>query len=344
MAATNLRWKDLGDNQRADGINLGWTGCDDSDELDRHFDIGGQFAGAQGVIVSGPIKGMVHVPFASVWSSPAYKPPRFERTVDERREMSVRLTIYSDSEYGWFDNEEKFWNGVSGDVPGYWHIFTRRYGELYLPMQLLDKVENELEDDPTADDNNLMEWDLLLAANGEPRWRQPDLRDEWVNDMTHTTTVRRDEELLAPDITVGVGKLRVANRSTAKDGQWPVFTVTAPGRCWIEDGMSGRMLRIPKLNKGEHVTIDTNPERRIAISATDPADDWTKRTVRNSDLLSLFLREYGEEGLTILERFYGQGFETPIPPRTEAVITVYHDAPGARVSVRLPQRFERAIS
>ena len=333
------RWRDLTDNQRARGINLGWTGCDDE-----YFHTGGFMAGTEGTIISGSIKGMVHVPFKSIWSEPAYAPPRFERTVDERREISTRITIYSDSEYGWFDAEEKFWNGLNGEEPGWWHIWTRRYGELYLPMQLLDKVETELEADPTDDENNAQEWDILLACDGEPRWRQPDLGDEWVNDMTKTQQMKADaQRVFSPKITVGTGLLQAANRSPTRYA-WPVYTVSAPGYCWIGDGGSGRMLPIPKLNPGEHVTIDTDPANRIAVSALDPVDNWTKQTIRNADLLNVFLREYGESGISILERFYGQGFDQAIPPRTVANIPVMHSELGARVSIRVPQRFERAIS
>ena len=50
-------------------------------------------------------------------------------------------------------------------------------------MQLLEASETELESDPTDDDYNCQEWDILLAADGEPRWRQPDVRPPaWVND------------------------------------------------------------------------------------------------------------------------------------------------------------------
>jgi hypothetical protein len=104
------------------------------------------------------------------------------------------------------------------------------------------------------------------------------------------------------------------------------------------------MVRVPELKRGEHIIVDTNPENRIAIAATDPVDDWTKQIVRNSELLSWLLGQYGDSGISILERFHGQGFTQPIAPGTVATLPVYHDTEHARVSVRLPQRYERAIS
>jgi len=339
-------WADLSDNLRASGINLKWIGNDNQPDV---WNIGGHMGGAQGAIVTGPIKGMVHVPFKGIWHEPAYGPPRFERKVDERREISTRIALMSDSEFGWFDTESKWWNGMDAETPGYWTVFTRRHGELYIPMQLLEAVQTELEDDPTANGNNFQEWDILLAADGEPRWRQPDVRPQpWFNTMTPTTTVKQDDETFSPVITVGVGKFKVANRGTT--AQWPIYTLSAPttgntpARYWISNGSTNQMVRVPPLYKGEHVTIDTNPENRIAISALDPVDDDVKRFLRNADLLDWLFGQYGESGISILERFHGQGFDTPAAKRSVSTFTVYSSMETSRVSVRLPQRFERCIS
>jgi hypothetical protein len=149
-------------------------------------------------------------------------------------------------------------------------------------------------------------------------------------------------------IDVAVGKFRVANRGTAP--AWPVFTLSAPSRgkrparWWISNGSSSTMIRVPPIYKGEHIIVDTNPEHRIAISALDPVDDWTKATVRNSELLTWLFGQYGESGISVLERFHGQGFDQPIAPGTVGALTVYCDTTGMRASVRLPQRYERAVS
>lgn len=338
------KWSELDDNLRADGINLGWIGCDDpiTKAAGRTWNTGGFMAGGQGAIITGPVRGMVHVPFKGIWHEPAYGPPRFERTVDERREISTRIALMSDSKFGWFNTEAKWWNGMTGDTPGFWTIFTRKFGQYYLPMQLLDAVETPLEDDPTAHGNNMQEWDILLAADGEPRWRTPDLKtDPWVNHFARTTTIKTGDSLTSPTITVGVGTFDIANRGTR--AEWPIVTVTAPGRCWISNGPTNEMIRVPKLNKGEHIVVDTDPSHRIAISALDPVDAWTKRIIKNPDLLEWLLGKKTPTG-TILERFHGQGFSNPIEPGTVGRITVFHSEEGAKVSVRIPQRWERAIS
>ncbi|WP_308160128.1 hypothetical protein [Mycolicibacterium goodii] len=330
------RWRDLDDNMRATGINIGTI-----DANDRGWNLGGFMAGAQGAIITGPVRGLVNHPFKSVWHEPAYGPPRFERTVDERREVSMRVALMSDDDFGWFDTNGIFLDGLPRDEASlFLDVFTRSKGQLYIPMMLLDAIETPLENDPTMDGNNIQEWDLLLAADGEPEWHMPDLESpDWVNDWSHTTTIKPDDNPLSAPITVGVGKIKIANRGTKI--AWPIVHASAPGRCWISNGSTNEMIRVPKLNPGEHVRIDTNPERIIAISALDPVDHWTKRIVRNSELLSWLFGEYGDSGETIVERFHGQGFTRPIEPETVATITVFHSQENARVSVRLPQRYER---
>jgi hypothetical protein len=341
MTTPFMRWEDVPYGMRADGINLKWI-ANDNRPGDWH--LGGFMAGAEGAIITGPVKGMVHVDFAGIWNEPAYGPPRYERKVDKRREISTRIALMSDTSFGWFDTESRFWDGMDGQTPGFWSIFTRRYGELYCPMQLLEASQTPLDDDPTTDDYNCQEWDILLAADGEPRWRQPDVRPpEWVNDMSITTQIKRDDELLAPMITVGVGKLKAVNRGT--QDAWPVYTVTAPGRCWLPNGMSGQMIRVPALAPGEHVIIDTNPANRIAIADTDPIPaNGFRQVIDNSEFLSWLFQNIIPSDQTILQQFRGQGFDTPIPAGTVGVLPVFHDTRGARISVRVPQVFERAIS
>jgi hypothetical protein len=335
-----------------------WIGNDHQPDV---WHLSGFNEGAEGVFISGPIKGLVHRPFKSVWHEPAYGPPRFERTIDERKEISTRIAICSDSEYGWQDVESKWWNGCNGDDQGFWCTSTRRTGELWLPMQLGDAVKTDLTEDPGYS-NYIQEWDILLCADGEPRWRMPDLQPpDFVSSLVPSelipgtyvgnpviTQVLRDEEFNAPMINVAVGKFKVANRGTAP--AWPVFTLSAPTtgkrptRWWISNGSTSNMVRVPPIYKGEHLIVDTNPEHRIAISAIDPVDDWTKQIIRNSGLLSWLNGQYGESGISVLERFHGQGFSEPIAPGTVATLTVFCDRTDMRASVRLPQRFERAVS
>ena len=332
-------WSDLDENRAADGINVKWIDC--NDEV---WHIAGFNQGAEGGIITGAIRGMVHRPFKVIRHEPAYAAPRFERTVDELREVSFPITLMSDSKYGWFDTETKWWNGCRPDRVGWLCVFTRPFGEYYIPMMLGEAVEDELESDPTDNDDNSKTWLIKLTTDGDTNWQVPDLRpNEWKVKLTDPVKqIKRDEGVLAPKINVRSTTLRVANRGT--EPAWPIYTVTAPGRVWLPDGLSGKMIRVPQLFDGEHVTIDTNPEHKIVISATDPVENWLLRILSNVELLQWLGINAGQRAESVLERFHGQGFTQAIPPNTVANLPIYHSQVGAHVSVRLPQRYERAIS
>ncbi len=338
-------WSDLPLYLRNPGMSLKWIGNENQPDI---WNIAGFMEGAQGAFISGPIKGLVHRPFKTIWHEPAYGPPRFERSVDERKEISTRIALCSDSGFGWQDVETRWWNGMNETIPGHFTTFTHRTGELWLPMQLIDAVETELTEDPGYE-TFVQEWDILLGVDGDPRWRMPDLRPpEWFWNAVYHPAPTTTAKYKGTSYTARVGKFKVANRGTADS--WPVYTLgapmhgTKPARWWISNGATNEMVPVPPLYKGEHITVDTNPENRIAISAIDPIDDGGKQFIRNSELLSWLFGQYGESGISVLERFHGQGFDTPCKAGEVSTLTIFCDTPDVRASVRLPQRYERSIS
>lgn len=353
----DVPWSSLSYNARADGVNCAWIGSDG-----RYWPLTGQMAGSEGAFISGPIDGMVHVPFEGVWTTPAYGPPRFERTVDGRREISFTLGLMSDTTLGWFDTESRWWAGCRKDATGFFSVTTRRHGQLWIPMQLLEAPQCALPDDPAYQRVALHQ--IILAADGEPRWRRPD--------TTPSPYKRRPS---AP----ANGVIRIANRGS--EPAWPVFFVSAPGKIKLPDGPStftsternplddwpriaglfgaptidpetgsftrareAQMIEIPELNAGEHAIIDTDPTHRIAITAKDPVDSLLKKFIRNADLLDWILGEYGNSGLPLLQRFRGKGFSVPIPPRSTATLQVSHNRTGGTIWAQCPQRFESALA
>ncbi len=350
-------WHALSAAARAEFVSCAWIGSDG-----RYWPLTGLMAGTEGAFVTGPIDGMVHVPFEGVWTTPAYGPPRFERTVDGRREISFTLGLMSNSRLGWYDTETRFWAGCKKDATGFFSVTTRRHGQLWIPMQLLEAPRCALPDDPAYAKVALHE--VILAADGEPRWRRPD--------ATPPPFLRRPG---GPT----VGTIRVANRGT--EPAWPVFFISAPGKVWLPDGPNAftsgernplddwprigklfgipfvdeilgtftrnrdaNMIEIPELEPGEHAIIDTDPTHRIAITAKDPVDNLVKKFVRKSELLDWLLGEYGDSGLPLLQRFRGQGFSVPIPPKSVATLPVIHEQAGGQIWCQLPQRFESALA
>lgn len=337
-------WSELNHNLRSPGMSIKWIGNDNRPEV---WNWAGFMEGAQGAFISGPIKGMVHRPFKTIWHEPAYGPPRFERSVDERRQISTRLAVVSDSEFGWQDVETTLWDGLNETDPGYWTVTTRRTGELWVPMQLIDVVETELTEDPMYE-NYVQEWDILLGVDGDPNWRAPDLQTPswmWSDLVPVDRYPRTTAKYKGKQYTVRVGKFKIANRGHKRS--WPIITLAAPqkgtkpARWWISNGSSTEMIPVPPLNKGEHITVDTNPENRVAVSALEPLN---RRIRNNVDLKTWLFGQYGQPGVSPLERFHGQGFDNPCAPGEVSTITVYSDTPHLRASVRLPQRYERPIS
>lgn len=350
-------WNQLPSNIRDAPISCKWIGSDGE-----VWPLTGLDAGIMGAFVSGAIEGMVHVPFDSVWTKPAYGPPVFERTIDARREISFRLGLYSDSGLGWFDTESRWWRGCKKNATGFFSVTTLRNGELWLPMQLLEAPKCKLEDDPSRQKFAL--HDIVLAVDGDPRWRRPDVAPP---------------PFIRPSGETDRGYIRIANRGT--EPAWPIFILSAPGQVYLPDGPNafttaeidamddwpklGRlfgiplidellgtqtrtrtsdMIKIPKLNPGENAIIDTDPAHRIAITTMDPIDNILKKFLRNSELLDWIVGEYGDSGLPLLQRFEGQGFSIPIPPRSVATLPVQHSRIGGRIYAQLPQRFESALA
>lgn len=351
-------WSSLPPEIRDAPISCKWIGSDG-----RVWPLTGLDAGAEGAFVTGDIDGLVHVPFEGIWTSPAYGPPRFERTVDGRREVAFQLGLFSDTSIGWYDTESRWWSGCKKDQTGFFSVTTIRHGELWMPMQLLDTPKATLSSgDPSR--QRVQIHNIVLAVDGEPRWHRPDVAPPpW----------RR------PAGTIDKGVLRVANRGT--EPAWPIFFLDAPGRIMLPDGpnaftsdqynplddwprlgelfgipviddilgrytrtRSANMIEIPELQPGEHAIIDTDPSHRIAVTILDPTDNIVKRFIRNSELLDWLSGHYGDSGLPLIQRFKGQGFSVPIPPRSVATLPIMHSRPGAQIAVQLPQRFESALA
>lgn len=352
-------WSSLPAEIRDEAITLKWIGSDG-----KVWPLAGLEGGVEGAFIAGDIEGLVHIPFESIWTKPAYGPPRFQRAIRGRKEISFPLGLMSDSSLGWYDTGSRWWRGCKKDDTGFFTVTTRRFGELYIPMQLLD-AKCMLADDPARQRFSI--HDIVLAVDGDPCWRRPDVRPA---------------PFIRPAGLKADGVLRAVNRGT--EPAWPIYVISAPGKVSLPDGPNafttptvesgilsdwpqlGRlfgipfiddiletltrkrtdtnMIDVPELAPGEHAIIDTDPSHRIAITTKDPVDNLVKKFVRNSELLNWILGEYGDTGIPLLRRFKGQGFSIPIPPRSVATLPIKHSRAGGRIYVQVPQRFEMAVA
>lgn len=352
-------WSSLPPEIRDEAVTLKWIGSDG-----KVWPLAGLEGGIEGAFIAGDIDGLVHIPFDSIWTKPAYGPPRFQRAIRGRKEISFPLGLMSDSSLGWYDTGSRFWRGCKKDETGFFTVTTRRFGELYIPMQLLS-AKCILADDPARQRFSI--HDIILAVDGDPCWRRPDVRP---------APFVRQPGPKADDV------LRAVNRGT--EPAWPIYVISAPGKVWLPDGPNafttptadsgllsdwpqlGRlfgipfideilqtltrkrtdtnMIEVPELQPGEHAIIDTDPSHRLAITTKDPVDNLAKKFVRNSELLNWILGEYGDSGIPLLKRFKGQGFTIPIPPRSTATLPIKHSNVGGKIYVQVPQRYEMAVA
>ncbi|MBU8834587.1 hypothetical protein [Mycolicibacterium goodii] len=352
-------WSSLPPEIRDEAVTLKWIGSDG-----KVWPLAGLEGGIEGAFIAGDIDGLVHIPFDSIWTKPAYGPPRFQRAIRGRKEISFPLGLMSDSSLGWYDTGSRWWRGCKKDETGFFTVTTRRFGELYIPMQLLS-AKCMLADDPARQRFSI--HDIILAVDGDPCWRRPDVRP--------APFIRQP----GPKAD---GVLRAVNRGT--EPAWPIYVISAPGKVWLPDGPNafttptadsgilsdwpqlGRlfgipfiddiletltrkradtnMIEVPELQPGEHAIIDTDPSHRLAITTKDPVDNLAKKFVRNSELLNWILGEYGDSGIPLLKRFKGQGFTIPIPPRSTATLPIKHSNVGGKIYVQVPQRYEMAVA
>lgn len=351
-----LTWADISAEIRGCHISVAWIGSDGS-----YWPLTGLDAGAEGAFITGDIEGLVHVPFEGLWTKPAFGPPRYERQIDGRKEVAFQIGLYSDTALGWMDTEARFWMGCKSDQTGFLSVTTLRHGQLWLPMQLLEAPKCNLPDDPTI--SKVAIHNVVLAVDGEPRFRRPDVAPPpW----------RR------PDGPADIGYITIANYSFRP--QWPIYFLEAPGRIMLPDGPNAtvadsynplddwpqlgelfgipviddvlntytrtretNMIEIPELQDGEHAIIDTDPSHRIAVTILDPVDNIIKKFIRNSELLQWLTSNYGDSGLPLIQRFKGQGFSVPLPPRSVSTLPVLHSIAGKGIAVQLPQTFDSAL-
>ncbi len=232
-------WSALSPAARGEGVQIDWVGSDG-----QFWPLaGGIGGGSMGAFIAGPIDGMVHVPQDNVWTKYAYGPPRFERMVDAQRQISFPLGLMSDSSLGWFDTETRFWQGCTTTSTGFFCITTRRHGMLWLPMQLFEPPKCALEDDPSG--QRVLIHDVILAVDGEPRWRRP-----WKQPDPFTSTGPTEvwvDGLLTTDTAGCQGVIKVGNASTQP--QWPVFMVSGPAlNVLLPDGPNAYITQRPPTN------------------------------------------------------------------------------------------------
>jgi hypothetical protein len=325
------------------------------------WDLNGNRAGAQGLILAPHMSGFMHTPFVSLFSEGPYQiGAHYERTDFKKRVINLGVMVgvmfEPATSFRYRMLEERWWKSWSASEDGYLGCWTRTHGWRWLRVRLAEEPKTAFELDPVAHGNNFMQWDMVITAT-QPYWAKRKETVTWKNTAATATPWEEIEELLTavvgritdvliggggpltPGKEVGSGILTLPNRGTQV--AHPKFVVSSPGRAWIADG-DGRMVALPLLTEDDgFCLVDTDPTARTLTCATDPVDPLFFQILRNSQLLDFLLHDLTVSTLPVWRRFNGR-FAVGVPPKSKAHIKVYHSDPTGTITAIMPQHFDMA--
>lgn len=326
---SGLEWRTLPARLKAEATRWVYIGPDGS-----WWDLEGRDAGKQGVRLAQELQGAYHLPFEQLLTEAAYQVgATYERSNITKRVINLGVVagarngrkLTSDA---YRHIEANWWNAWPHDTPGWLGCHTRFGGWRWASVQLAKAVDTSMKIDPVAMQNNVQKWDMqIMGVN--PWYAKRTLVETWT---AHAQTVAQngfDEETIS-----------IANRGHLPT--CPLFLYSGPGRAWVQDGMTDRLVALPTLSAADkYGLVDTDPAHRTLTGAVDPVDNIFYQYIRSSKVLDFFLHDIEALGLPLWRRANGIRFTSPIPPRTVANLKVRHDHAGGTVTVMLPQRFVR---
>ena len=297
----------------------------------RRFDLEGRYRGRQGVRIAPELQGAHHLPFEHLFSESAYQVgSTYERSNINKREIKAGVILggkgVSSHQYRMI--EDNWWAAWPHDKMGWLGAHTRFGGWRWAQVMLGDAVEDKVSYDPTTHGNNVQLWNMTIIAP-KPWYAKRSLVHTW---HAHPATV--DEH------GFDMETVTIANRG--QFSIWPLFLIKGPGRAWVQDGMTDRMVQLPTLQASDgYVLLDTDPAARTLTGSSDPVDNIFFELVRSSKILDFFLHDISALGLPVWRRANGIQFKSQIPPRTVANITVKHSHPEGAITIIMPQRYMR---
>jgi hypothetical protein len=336
----------------------------------RFWNLAGNLAGKEGLCLAPHLSGIMHTPFQTLVSEGPYmRGAHYERTDWRKREINMGVMVGVEFEpatsFRYRMLEERWWSSWSAEEDGYLGVFTRTHGWRWLRVRLAEEPKDAMELDPTAFDNNFMQWSMTIMAT-QPFWRKRKEIQKWNNAAPTATIWQTIQDLLndivgefediiagtpgahnlVPGKDIGKGTIKIWNNGSER--AWPKFLVSAPGRAWIQDG-DGRMVPLPLLtgpdyagNGGDgYMLVDTDPTARMLTCSTDPVDPLFFQLARRSMILDFLLHDTLVSTLPVWRRS-NQRFMVPYAPHTLHHITVYHSDPTGSITCIMPQEFDRA--
>lgn len=314
----------------------------------RIYTLAGGFKGNRGIVLAPKLKGHTGAAFEQRYSSgPWMLGEEPERTDYRKRVIHLGVIMaphvneisrrrYADTGIALEQVREQWWDDWPEDVEspmGFWGEFTRYDGWRFTRVRNGEPNLDDVEYDPRAHGNNLAT--AAMTIHGPfPFYSKRTMTREWRNDAANATINGRNH-----------GILRLPNRGDYE--QWPKFIVEGPGEVTISDGMTDRIVVLPKIREADGmILVDTDPAARTLTSEHDPIDNEFYKLIRNSEILDFLLGDItnADAGIPVGRRIPGGiGFTSPIPPMTMAVIKVTHTNPAGKISMVMPQWYRRGL-
>ena len=157
----------------------------------RWWDLAGALAGRQALTLAPQLKGTMHLPFQQVLTEGAYQiGSTYERTNYLKREIGLGVQVSTsmepDTSFRYRMLEQRWWASWSEKEDGYLGCFTRTHGWRWLRVRLAEEPKTAFELDPTAFENNFMQWDMTIVATS-PFWCKRIETSSWAN-LEETST------------------------------------------------------------------------------------------------------------------------------------------------------------
>src|SRR4029077_4291209 len=319
----------------------------------RLWNIAGDWAGKEGVVLDQKLKGSMHLPFEQRYSAGPYMiGEELERTDYRKRVYNLGVIVgphinflarrrFPDNEFAYRMLEEKWrsdWPENYRSPAGFWGTFTRTHGWRWDRVRYGEYNDQELDLDPVAYGNNCQGWSMTIHGQF-PFYSKRPYTAVWKNDAANAQINGRNH-----------GVIHVVNR-----GDWPQWvkfivegSTAKEGGCTIQDGITDRMVGLPRIfQKDGMILVDTDPSKRTLTGEHDPVDDVFHKFIRNSEILDFLLGDLtsADSGLPVGRRMPGGiGFGSQIPAKTDAYIKVTHTNPSAKITAIVSQWYKMGFA
>ncbi len=317
-----------------------------SPDGERLWNLSGDWAGKEGVVLAPNFQGSMHMPFDQRYSAGAYQlGEELERTDYRKRVFNLGVFVgphinylsrrrYPDNEFSYRMIEEKWW----ADWPehhrapaGYWGEFTRTHGWRWIRVRQGEANDQALELDPVAYGNNSQAWAMTLHAQF-PFYSKRPYTTVWKNDASNAQLNGRNN-----------GVFYLPNRGDWD--QWPKYIVEGFSKggdtVTIQDGITDRMVELPEFFETDGmVLVDTDPAKRTLTASTDAVDTWYYKLIRSSEVLDYILGDISnaDSGVPVGRRMPGGiGFASQLPKKASTAIRVTHTNPNGKITAIVPQ-------